>query len=369
MGFLAPLGEIQRQEIEAKRAPAELEHMQALTRVNQANAGALEAAEHLRVTGQRAMEGFQPTGTASKDLLEMAMRQARVGNFVQADKLSAVSVLALQRETQAEVARVKEAEQKAALGKRQLDAIMQPYLGLTSTTPEGLAAARKLAVMRGQAAGMKPEEIAEAIKVPEQAIATGGPLAVEQMLRSATSAHDLINVKINEMKVGVQKKLADDLIRHRRTTESQTAARDAAREQRVASDTKAGSARVGAVTKDLRDSARFEISRDPDFEDLPFADRGAYAERIASGAMEKVEANKLERNKNLNIPPLSRSDAILETLGEVKRDLPKKRSFLDRFKSEPEKAPKPDITQAEYKALPVGGEYWYKGKSYKKVKE
>lgn len=319
MAYLQPMEAMQRMDQQAQLHPLEVLHKQALTRLDQAQAGAMELSQQMQQSGLKALEGFQfDKSSPSKSLLEMGARLAP-SQPVLAEKMIAAAATAMQREGQAEAAKVLAGERQAKLARAKTEAILGAYRGLSSTDPASLARARDLATLQGGMAEMPPEELRDAIEHVEGILKSGGPLAIESLIRQTATAHDLIQVDLKKQQLKLKEKEEADREAHRRETERLGREREARQAAKGTADGKAGKGPAPKLSQgEFAKDAKAEIARDALLMRGNAADKLGWERDIAGKVLEKIEASVRERQSNPNIPIKPREQALREAVSEVK---------------------------------------------------
>lgn len=323
MAFVQPLGALQNMEIEAKKAPVELQHMEALTRNAQANAGAVEFATQMQKSGLEALKGFEfdqkdPVGS----LLSMGSRVVTT-QPVLAEKVMGMAALVAQRQATADAAKALEGKRMIELGRAKAEIIARAYGPLPSLSEEMLGMARNLVVKDMKTLGVSEAEINDAIATTEAQVRKNGPQAVEYFRQRSVSTYQALMAEHRKQMEEDADRRMTETERHNREVERARLAAEERLRGKLEDDAKAGKGnpkeprpRLSSIEA-VKTATALVLSDEVLGTGAP-ADKLKWARTIGQAAVEKVDASYAARMKNPNIPLVKMEDALREAADEVK---------------------------------------------------
>lgn len=325
------MGGLQQQDINAAKAPVELQHLKALSRLQTAQAGEAEQRARTSADYLAAMKDFVPQGeTTSQKLMSFGMRVAPYQPMM-AERAMAHADQAAHREAQRDAQGALADARRAKTAEASLGVLAETYGTLPDAGSPMLPLARMNFVKRMVAAGEPEEQAMAEAKQIEEMLQKGGPDAIKYLHQQGMTAYQQEQARQRERAAQEQAKRNADLqaARQARLELQRTAEERRQRDSdaRVKAGAPGGKGGDKGATKypdsKLVASALGIVKADPDLKAMDGVDQVNAARRIAETAQDL-------RRTNPAIPwERAQADAleILKKSGQIKTE----KGFLDNL--------------------------------------
>ena len=349
----------QAREIQRTQAPHQLEHLKALTRLDNAQAA---TAEDRLATSRRMSDlvrGWKPDANdpfrSALSLVDLAAQAGSTGDMEKGIQLANV---ASQRQTTETYRKIQEAEIASKTAERVNGILGSMYSGLKAG-PDGRIDPVQIDLLDRVARSL-PEMNPQAVAAFSNAARSGGLPAIQRLFAASQAGAREAKLAVEEEKINLRRQNAEkaadlaekrlDLVRERLEDER----------KRHAQDNKVAGAEASIPGKEevrrVADQVRLiDPNFDPDQLDAASAAIASHAKRLMKAP---GSALTFEQAVVRAYTQMKKTGTI--TSGESGW-------FKPKGKYDPTKIAQPNITQAEYEKLPKGAKYWWDGEQ--KTKE